>query len=133
MLLYKNIIFFHKPIDKLIFLCYNINVTKRLQKQNISQQFNGGIFMEYIITITYNFDSGYFAQKCFTREDALKTLRELLDNEIKIVKSESGYTPSVLNFYDDDITLVYAEGYSINDMGRSFAQEDCAFYRIFEV
>ena len=88
---------------------------------------------KYIITITYNFDTDYFVKKCPTRTSALNVLKNLLEKEIETVKSECEYTPSVITFCDDDIILVYAEGYTANDKDRSFLQEDCAFYRIFEI
>lgn len=60
-------------------------------------------------------------------------MHEYLNEEIKTIKNESEYTPSVLEFEEDDIVLVYASGYKINELNRSYALEDCAYYRIFEV
>lgn len=92
----------------------------------------------YIFSITYNFDSDYIAKKCDTYEEALAMLNDYLKKEIKIISEEFDYTPSVLAWADDDITLVYAEGYSRNsstiDLNNSkYDKEDCAYYRIFEV
>ena len=87
----------------------------------------------FIFTITYNFNRTYVARKSNTKEEAFAAFREHLEEEIKTVKSESGYEPSVLEWYDDDITLVYAEGYSTETRGRNYATEDSAYYRIFEI
>lgn len=42
----------------------------------------------------------------------------------------------MLKWDEDDITLVYAEGYTTNPVEnkeRIYAIEDCAYYRVFEV
>lgn len=95
----------------------------------------------YIFTITYNFDGSYVAIKCGTFDEAKEMLDHYLQEEIKCVEKEQNYSPSVLTWSDDDITLVYAEGYTKNicmeemrkSHQRSYANEDCAYYRIFEV
>lgn len=92
---------------------------------------------EYIVVITYNFDTDFVAIKCKTYEEAVEKLNELLNEEIEIVKRESEYTPSVLRFTDDDVTLVYGSGYTLNYMReksiRYYLLQDCAFYKIIEV
>lgn len=91
---------------------------------------------EYIFTITYNFDGDYVAKKCDTYNEAIKLLNSYLEEEIEIIKREGEYNPSVLRWDNDDITLVYADGYSTNpseNKNRSYGTEDCAYYRIFEV
>lgn len=88
---------------------------------------------EYIFTITYNFDGDYVAKKCATYKEAVEMLNEDLEDEINIIKTECGYTPSLLKWEDDDVVLVYAEGYTIDTSDRNYATEDCAYYRIFEV
>ena len=85
----------------------------------------------YILAITYNFDGGYVAKAFDTEEDAVIMLNQYLLQEIDTVKTESGYTPSVLTYSDTDKTLVYCEGCT-KDSGYDH-EEDCAFYRIFEV
>ena len=90
----------------------------------------------YIFTITYNFDGDYVAKECDTYEEALKMLNNYLTEEIETVKTESEYEPSVLKWNEDDVTLVYAEGYNTNPIEnryREFLRENCAYYRIFEV
>lgn len=90
----------------------------------------------YIVTITYNFDGDYVAKKCNTYQDAIKLLNEYLNTEVQTVINECEYEPSVLRWYEDDITLVYAEGYTTNpydNRDRAFLKEDCAYYRIFEI
>lgn len=96
----------------------------------------------YIFTITYNFDRGSVVKKCETMEEAIKMLHNYLGEEVCTVKKESGYEPSVLKWSEDDVILVYAEGYT-KEIGnrnyaketedRNYALEDCAYYRIFEV
>lgn len=87
----------------------------------------------YILTITNNFNSGYVAKKYETYEEAAKALNDYLKNEIQIVKTESRYEPSVLKWEEDDITLVYAPGYTEKEVKRNYEIEDCAYYRVFEV
>lgn len=99
--------------------------------------------MTYIFTITYNFDSSYVAKQCNTYEEALKMLQEYLSEEVETVKNESEYMPSVLQWTEDDVTLVYEEGYTIDGCrvtaaneycdGNSYALKDCAYYRIFQL
>lgn len=91
---------------------------------------------EYIVVITYNFDTDFVAVKCKTYEEAVEKLNELLNEEIEIVKRENKYTPSVLRFTDDDVTLVYESGYTLdlkNVSTREYFLQDCAFYKIIEV
>ena len=87
----------------------------------------------YIFTITYNFAGHSVARKCDTYEEAVKMLNDFLEEEIQIIKAESEYNPSVLKFAEDDVLLVYAEGYTNETKDRSYATEECAFFRIFEV
>lgn len=87
----------------------------------------------FIIAISYNFDGSYIAKKRDSYEDALQVMQEALNEEIATINKESGYLPSVLAWEENDITLVYAEGYTKEDTERNYAKEDCAYYRIFEV
>lgn len=87
----------------------------------------------YIFSITFNFDSDYVVKKLNTYEEAVQTLQKYLTNEVKTVKEEQNLIPSVLNWEEDDVTLVYAEGYRKEDMNKEYALEDCAYYRIFEI
>ena len=87
----------------------------------------------YIFTITYNFDSDTIVRKCNTHKEAIKMLNNFLEEEIQVVKVENEYIPSILKWGEDDITLVYAEGYSKDDKNSNYRIEDCAYYRIFEV
>lgn len=90
----------------------------------------------YILTVTYNFDGDYIAKKCDTYEEAVRSLNEYLKEEIRITQTECEYKPSVLQWSEDDVTLVYAEGYTTDprkNKDRNYATEDCAYYRVFEV
>ena len=82
----------------------------------------------YIFTITYSFDSNYFARKCNSYEEAVKILDNILQEEIKTVQNENGYTPSVIKQSEDEATLIYAEGKKENHY-----TEDFSTYKIFEV
>ena len=66
-------------------------------------------------------------------EEAIKMLHKYLDEEVSAVKIESKYEPSVLDWSEDDVVLVYAEGYTKETKDRNYALEDCAYYRIFRV
>lgn len=91
---------------------------------------------EYIVVIIYNFDTDFVAEKCKTYEEAVEKLNKLLNEEIETVKRENKYTPSVLRFTDDDVTLVYESGYTLdlkNVSTREYFLQDCAFYKIIEV
>lgn len=88
---------------------------------------------EYIFTISYNFDGSSVAKKCETMEEAIKMLHEYLVEEVNTIKKESGYDPSVLEWSEDDVVLVYAEDYTTKTEDRNYALEDCAYYRVFEV
>ena len=87
----------------------------------------------YVLAITYNFDGGYVAKKCETYEDAIKLLNDYLEEEVRIVKTESEYEPSVLKWEEDDVTLVYASGYTKEEMNRNDTIEDCVYYKILEI
>lgn len=87
----------------------------------------------YIVTITYNFDGSYVARKCDTMGEAVKMLHDYLDQEVATIRTENEYNPSVLEWSEDDITLVYAEGYTTETEDRNYATEDCAYYRVFEI
>lgn len=90
----------------------------------------------YIFTITYNFDGDSIVKKCNTYEEAINILNSYLTEEVQTIINESEYEPSVLKWNEDDVTLVYAEGYTTNPSvtkNREFLREDCAYYRIFEV
>ena len=87
----------------------------------------------YIFTITYNFDGDSVVRKCNTYEEAINMMNDFLKEEIQIIRTECEYNPSVLKWAEDDVTLVYAEGYSTETTDRNYATEDCGFYRIFEV
>ncbi len=66
-------------------------------------------------------------------EEAIKMLHQYLDEEVDTIKTECKYEPSVLDWTKDDVTLVYAEGYTKETEDRNYALEDCAYYRIFEI
>lgn len=94
---------------------------------------------KYILSITYNFDGDYIAKSFNTEKDAIAELNRMLEEEVNVIKRESEYEPSVLRWSPDDITLVYAEGWDMDNIrignvsGHDYLMEDCAVYRVFEV
>lgn len=87
----------------------------------------------YIFNITYNFDGDYIAKKCDTYDEAIAMLNDFLEKEVQVIAAESEYNPSILRWSQDDVTLVYAEGYSEKEINMNYNAEDCAYYRVFEV
>ena len=88
---------------------------------------------QYVFTITYNFDEGSIAELCKTHAEATKKLRKYLNDEVNTIRTEHGIEPSVLEWSEDNIELVYAAGYEKTADSRKYELEDCAYYRIFEV
>lgn len=87
----------------------------------------------YIFTVTYNSESAYVTKKFDSYKEALKGLNEFLEAKVETIKRECEYEPSVLEWEEDDITLVYGAGYTVENLTKDYALEDCAYYRIFEV
>lgn len=87
----------------------------------------------FIFSITYNFDGDYVAKKCNTYKEAKKMLDDFLKEEVRIIRTENDYEPSVLEWSEDDVVLVYATGYTTETKDRNYCMEDCAYYRIFMV
>lgn len=87
----------------------------------------------YILIITYNFDTSYITQILPTKKEAIDILNRYLNEEVQTIKNECEYTPSVLDWKEDDICLVYASGYTKQINNRNYALEDCAYYRVFEI
>lgn len=87
----------------------------------------------YIMTITFNFDGDYLAKHFSTYEEAVTEMNKCLEKEIKYVTENCGYKPSVLDWAEDNVTLVYAEGYSLKNIDVNYRKEDCAEYNVFEV
>lgn len=94
---------------------------------------------KYILAITYNFDADYIVKSFDTEHDAVIEMNLMLDEEIETIKRESEYEPSVIRWNFDDITLVYAEGWNMDNIYKGntkdcgYLMEDCAVYRVFEV
>lgn len=87
----------------------------------------------YVFNVTFNYDGEYIAKKFDTYAEALAELNAFLGKEVKIIVEECEYNPSVLRWCDDDVTLVYAEGYSTETTNMHYNTEDCAYLKIFEV
>ena len=94
---------------------------------------------KYILTITYNFDADYIAKFFDTEYEAVEEMNRILDEEVEVIKRESEYEPSVIRWNFDDITLIYAEDWNMDNIQNgntkdfSYLMEDCATYRVFEV
>lgn len=87
----------------------------------------------YVFNVTFNFNEEYIAKKCDTYEEALAMLNSFLEEEVKAVVTGCESNPSVLRWTDDDVTLVYAEGYSTETINMLYNAEECAYFKIFEV
>lgn len=87
----------------------------------------------FILTITYNFEKDSVVIKCDSYEDAVERLNNFLDKEVQTIKTENNYIPSTLKWSEDDVTLVYAEGYTTETIDRNNATENCAYYKVFEL
>ena len=87
----------------------------------------------YVFNVTFNYDGEYIAKKFDTYDEALAELNGFLEEEVKMVVTECEYNPSVLKWDDDDVTLVYAEGYSTETTNMRYNTEDCAYLKIFEL
>lgn len=87
---------------------------------------------KYVLTVTYNFDRDSIVREYDTYEEAVKGLETELQSEVKTIREEAGYIPSVLKWREDAVMLVYAEGYKTGETDRNYALEDCVYYRIFK-
>ena len=63
--------------------------------------------LNFLMTVTYSWDTAYIAVPCKDYCEALSWLLQYLNAEIDRVKSEHEYSPMVLEDHDDKI-LVYA-------------------------
>lgn len=92
---------------------------------------------KYVVTITYNFDSAYVCVPCKTIEEAKEVYMKLLNEEVKTITNESGYTPSIVYDSDEDITfgvtLIYEEDATLYDAKGNQTNFDMAFYKIMEL
>lgn len=86
----------------------------------------------FIFSITYNFDSAYICRLFNTEQKAIECLKKYLEEEIKIVRKESEYEPSVLKDNDTEITLIYEENALMYDEYGNRTTYDMAFYKVME-
>lgn len=88
---------------------------------------------EYIIAITFSDDISYIARKYQTKEEAIAAMNDEIKAQIEIVQKECGYTPSLLRWSDSFVTIVFAEGYSVDSLTACYALEHSNTYRVFEI
>lgn len=91
----------------------------------------------YILTRTYNYDKGKktkLAKKYKSRKKVSNMLHKYLNKDIDKFKKRKGYNPSVLEWSKDDFILVLEKGYDEGNLGdKSYADEDCIYYRIYKL
>lgn len=87
----------------------------------------------YILTVTYNFDADYICIPFLKEKDAVKKLKKILKDEVKTVRKESGYEPSVITDSETDVILIYAENVRLYNSDGVRTNEDMAFYKIMDV
>lgn len=75
--------------------------------------------MEYLVVVTYSFDSDYMAYPCKTETEAINKMEELLMQEVKTTIKE-GESVEIIAHTNIDVELV-------SDI------DDKMFYRVFEV
>ena len=85
--------------------------------------------MDYLMLITYSFDTDYVAKPCATEGEAIAELNKYLDEEIKIIKKESGYDPIVERYSEQEVKLVYTDNVWDYDEG----EVDTATYKVIEI
>ena len=85
--------------------------------------------MDYIMLITYSFDTDYVAKPCATEEEAIAELNKYLDKEVETVKTECEYMPIIIRYGESEVKLVYT------DDKWEYANEDIdtATYKVIEI
>ena len=81
---------------------------------------------DYIMLITYSFDSDYITIPCDTEEEAVGKLNKYLEEEVEIIKNEHDYEPIVKRHGETDIELIYTDDETVEDFA------DTAYYRVVE-
>ena len=85
----------------------------------------------FIMLITYSFDTDYVSIPCEKEEEAYHWMDKLLREEIEIVEKEKEYTPKVLEIDEAEKILVYYDDdYTHYD---DYYEHDYAMYKIIEV
>ena len=82
----------------------------------------------FIMLITYSFDSDYIAVPCETEEEAIEWLNVYLKREVQTVIDENEYKPVVREYMDTLKELVYEEDENFID-----SDADIAEYRVIEI
>ena len=72
-----------------------------------------------------------YTQLCDSRETAINLLLVCINNDIKTIRVEEQYDPSVLTWSEDNVTLVHAPNYTAKD--ESYKDENCAYYRVMKI
>ena len=83
----------------------------------------------YVLSITYSFDTDYLAVPCHSYEEAKEWMQRYLAAEVETVKEESEYQPSVIALSDDETVLVYEKSVD----GSHYKEFEYATYKIMEL
>lgn len=89
--------------------------------------------VNFILLITYSFNTDYISVPCETEEEAFNWMDRLTKEEIGKVKREEGYTPQLLETDDDEKILVYHEAFDACDYLEDYYDYDYVTYRIIEI
>ena len=85
--------------------------------------------MNYLMLITYSFDTDYIAKPCATEDEAIAELNKYLDKEIATVKKECEYDPIVERYGETEIELIYTD----NIWNYAEGEADTATYKVIEI
>lgn len=83
--------------------------------------------MKYIMLITYSWDSDYIAVPCNDDIEAMEWLNRYLDEEVKTIREENEYEPTIIRHNDELVELMYDEELAID------SNTDVATYRVIEI
>ena len=63
----------------------------------------------YMVIVNYNFDDFVGTWKPYlSEEDAIKEMNRVIDDEIKEIEANFGYTPELLTTSETDKTIIYS-------------------------
>ena len=88
----------------------------------------------FVMLITYSFDTDYVSVPCETEEEALCVLHQYMQDEIKLVKRERGYTPVVIEMDETEFILSYEDEENSGEVNaQNYTDRDYASYKVIEV
>ena len=86
---------------------------------------------QYLMLIMYSYDCDYVAVPCNSKEEAEEWRNKYLEDEIKTVKKENGYTPVIEEIEEEDsVKFIYMDE---EEYDRGYGDEDFSIYRIIKI